>query len=1110
MSEDGSQYGFSQRSTAPRSREEIEKELDEEYPNRPRNHGRSRPFHSLFQELFNPLLELKQSKPKAAVVNRRRVGPDGQSNKSPFERRRDLIERYIDRWRRDVGPDFFPAFRLIIPDKDRERGVYGLKEKIFAKLLIKIMKIDKNSEDGYNLLHWKNPGQTSTSRTTGDFAGRCYDALSKRPMRTKVGDMTIDEVNEMLDRLSAAPKEQDQLPILAEFYKRMNAEELQWLIRIILKEMKVGATERTFFALWHPDAESLFNVSSNLRRVCWELYDPNIRLDGDEAGVALMQCFQPMLALSKQEPLNKVIEALRPTPEDPEFWIEEKLDGERMQMHMVTDESHPGGKRFQFWSRKAKDYTYLYGNGFQDPEGALTQSIKNCFRGGVENIILDGEMITWDPKEKAPVPFGTLKTAALAEQRNPFAQGHRPVFRIFDILLLNSQPLTRYELRDRRKALAASIKSEPERFEIHEYVVATKVEEVEDLLRQVVAEASEGLVLKNPRSMYLLDDRSGDWQKVKPEYMEGFGEDLDCVILGGYYGSGKRGGFLSSFLCGLRASMQDLEVASQQQSQSQSQSQSRNQGRKGQTQGRARKAPPSQRQRHSQAEKQSQSQSQSQAHVPDSQPAQPEDDGPVENFTSFFKVGGGMTADDYAAIRHATDGKWHRWDSRRPAAKDYIDQGDLSRLAEKPDMWIKPSDSVVVQVKAAQVTASTDYGFGYTLRFPRFVRIRRDRDWTTALSVNGFADLRAKAQDREEEKRLEVDQKRKQKRKARAGGYASRKKPLTVAGYNARDVNAAKLPEGPQGNVFEGLSFYIMTESSLPGDRKKSKLELEGLVKANSGRIVQTATPTSDDQESVICIASRRTVKVASLEKRGEKEIVKPIWIFDCIGQANRDFALGFADQMVVPFEPERHLFFVPDEMKDRFVGNVDEYGDSYARDTNEDELREIMDKMGTVDIEKDEEKRIPDLFGDDFLNMKAFLFHGMVFYFDLGTDVPVKNVPEVAAASSSTSISEEEAEPSAANNTSSGLMTTSLRTIAKFAGAEVLPPSYGKLSSVPTKLKPTITHIIADPTSELPALRKEVASWRGRKIPRIVTREWIEECWKEGTRVDEEAYVAF
>ncbi|CRK01054.1 hypothetical protein BN1723_020875, partial [Verticillium longisporum] len=84
--------------------------------------------------------------------------------------------------------------RLILPDKDRDRGVYGLKENAIGKLLVKLMKIDKNSEDGYNLLHWKLPGQTTASRMAGDFAGRAFEVLSKRPMRIEVGDMTIADV----------------------------------------------------------------------------------------------------------------------------------------------------------------------------------------------------------------------------------------------------------------------------------------------------------------------------------------------------------------------------------------------------------------------------------------------------------------------------------------------------------------------------------------------------------------------------------------------------------------------------------------------------------------------------------------------------------------------------------------------------------------------------------------------------------------------------------------------------------------------------------------------------------------------------------------------------
>jgi hypothetical protein len=47
--------------------------------------------------------------------------------------------------------------------------------------------------------------------------------------------------------------------------------------------------------------------------------------------------------------------------------------------------------------------------------------------------------------------------------------------------------------------------------------------------------------------------------KVKPEYMTEFGESLDCVIIGGYYGSGRRGGRLSSFLCGLRVDKNQIQ-----------------------------------------------------------------------------------------------------------------------------------------------------------------------------------------------------------------------------------------------------------------------------------------------------------------------------------------------------------------------------------------------------------------------------------------------------------------------------------------------------------------------------------------------------------------------
>ncbi|WEW60983.1 DNA ligase (ATP) [Emydomyces testavorans] len=979
---------------------ETEKELDEKYPNRPHNKHSTLPFHDLFLSLFNPLNENKK-RPTGPTVARKKLGPHGigQQHLSPQEIRRDIIQRFISKWRKEVGDDIYPAFRLIIPEKDRDRAIYGLKEKTIGKLLVKIMKIDRNSEDGFNLLNWKLPGQTMAARMAGDFAGRCYEVISKRPMRTKVGDMTIEEVNDKLDKLAAANKEDEQLPILEDFYRNMNPEELMWLIRIILRQMKVGATERTFFEIWHPDAESLFSISSSLRRVCWELYDPNVRLEADEARVTLMQCFQPQLAQFQMHSFQRMIEKMRLSPEDPTFWIEEKMDGERMQLHMISDSSIPGGKKFKFWSRKAKDYTYLYGNGFYDENGALTRHLKDAFADGVENIILDGEMITWDPEQDAPVPFGTLKTAALSEQRNPFSTtGQRPLFRVFDILYLNDKPLTRYTLRDRRRALEASVKPVHRRFEIHPYEIGHSAADIEPQLRKVVAEASEGLVLKNPNSPYRLNERHDDWMKVKPEYMTEFGESLDCIVIGGYYGSGKRGGALATFLCGLRVDEAQVRQGAN----------------------------------------------------------------PMKCY-SFCKVGGGFTAADYANIRHQTDGKWKDWDPKKPPT-DFIELAGGDAQYERPDVWIRPDESVVLCVKASSVTPSDQFRLGLTVRFPRFKRLRMDKDWQSALSIQEFMGLKASAEREQREKEFKIDNSRK-KRPKRAT-----KKPLTVAGYD--EVKKAGYV-GPSGHVFEGMNFFVMTDAL--ETEKKSKLELEQLIKANGGRIYQTNTAAPN----TICIADRRTVKVASVQKAAKENIIRPSWLFDCIKQNEVDTGLP---DLLIPLEP-RHMYFTTKDQEREIAGNVDRYSDSYARDITTEEFKELLNTISPIsDLSASRiskiESQLKSRYEQEgkFDGLPGWLLKHEVLYFPRSRSSPDSPLPFPLHLASN---------------------------LARFAGASLADKLEDK----------RITHIVVDRDSEstsISELRSKLSKrvGAGQKIPHIVTVDWVKESWKEKTLLDEERFA--
>ncbi len=52
---------------------------------------------------------------------------------------------------------FHPAMRLLLPQLDRARPAYGLKEVALAKQYIDILNIAKESLDAQKLLHYRAP-----------------------------------------------------------------------------------------------------------------------------------------------------------------------------------------------------------------------------------------------------------------------------------------------------------------------------------------------------------------------------------------------------------------------------------------------------------------------------------------------------------------------------------------------------------------------------------------------------------------------------------------------------------------------------------------------------------------------------------------------------------------------------------------------------------------------------------------------------------------------------------------------------------------------------------------------------------------------------------------
>ncbi len=68
-------------------------------------------------------------------------------------------------------------------------------------------------------------------------------------------------------------------------------------------------------------------------------------------------------------------------------------------------------------------------------------------------------------------------------------------------------------------------------------------------LNEAIDNREEGIMVKVPDSAYKPNKRTGGWYKVKPEYVGGLMDELDLLVVGGYFGVGRRSGLMSHFLC---------------------------------------------------------------------------------------------------------------------------------------------------------------------------------------------------------------------------------------------------------------------------------------------------------------------------------------------------------------------------------------------------------------------------------------------------------------------------------------------------------------------------------------------------------------------------------
>lgn len=302
--------------------------------------------------------------------------------------------------------------------------------------------------------------------------------------------------------------------------------------------MKFGMSEQVIMKQYHPDAMDLYNVCSDLHKVCVDL-----RMDSSRTclqSVGLLRPFKPMLA--ERENLEEIVGLMHKSG-DEEFFIEQKLDGERMQIHK-------NGSEFRYWSRNGTDYSYLYG--FDADHGSLTPKINSCFISSVQSVILDGEMMAFDWSNEEFLPFGMLKTVALETMKDAEAE-RQPCFIAFDIVLLNGVVLTDRTLAERISILQKIIEPKKGILQLVKRQKGKTMADITEALDKAISDKWEGLVIKAPNSLYSVGKRLSEWIKLKPEYIESICDSVDVLIVGGYYKRGVSGslGNIATFLCAI-------------------------------------------------------------------------------------------------------------------------------------------------------------------------------------------------------------------------------------------------------------------------------------------------------------------------------------------------------------------------------------------------------------------------------------------------------------------------------------------------------------------------------------------------------------------------------
>ncbi len=372
-------------------------------------------------------------------------------------------------------------------------------------------------------------------KETGDLGLTAEYFVKNRKQKPLIKKtLLVKDVFEILRKIAKQTgkgSQERKLNLIAELLSQSSPKEARYIVRTILGELRVGVAE----GIVRDAIAKAFKVSSTLVENAWFLNQDygevaKIAKEKGEKGLkkVKIEVGRPIAVLlaEKAPSLKDAIESFE------NVGLEIKYDGMRSQIHKK-------GEKIWIFTRRQENVTK-----------AFPDLVELCKKGlKARECIVEGETLAIDPKTKKPLPFQMLSQRIKRKYDIEKMIEKIPIqINLFDIVYLNGKTLFSLPLKERRKKLEKIVKVIPGRFQLSEQIVTKDMRKAKRFYEKALKEGQEGLMVKNLDAIYQPGRRvAGGWLKVKPTL-----ESLDLVIIGATWGTGKRTGWLGSYILGCR------------------------------------------------------------------------------------------------------------------------------------------------------------------------------------------------------------------------------------------------------------------------------------------------------------------------------------------------------------------------------------------------------------------------------------------------------------------------------------------------------------------------------------------------------------------------------